>query len=229
MLIAAVIVIPAEAVILPIAIDWRPSCVRADEWISQHYGELPTLYDDFIALPSSFRRRIFPELTDEAKAGLWKTQIERVMENDETLSPEQREFMDSLVPQLTPSFFRSHEGATALSEEIARLFPPREHHAIFRHLGPDNGRFASLEITRLLVAERVRRLLGVSASVANCYCDSHGGGILFGDCPRMLPACLTPDQVPPPYTCTYKPSGCGDLWRDPCDGMCCRSDGSVCA
>src|SRR4029453_1206815 len=83
---AALVVIPLEALLLPDVLDGRPACVKAEDWVRAHSGDLPTLYDQLASYPMSHRRAIFGNLAPEARADLWREQLSRFQaERDLTL------------------------------------------------------------------------------------------------------------------------------------------------
>ncbi len=78
-------------------VDPAMSCEQIDAWIARHQATLPKLYDDFVAYPMAFRRRMFEYLAPATQAALWKTHLARGIETEPDLKQEQREIIETLL------------------------------------------------------------------------------------------------------------------------------------
>lgn len=203
----------------PALADERPICVQADEWIAAHEGALPTSYRDFVSLPKGYHRRVFSHLSPAVKADLWRSQIASSLERrDLELSEDQRAFLQLIFPKITAEAFVGRI-PPATPEEIRSFFPDAVARIIFtlepvvagKPAGPLSGPSLGSSVVTPLAA-------------ADCSCYTYNPG--WFACPSRWPICHEPLQGGTP--CHYVESGCGDWWLDPCDGVCCRRDLSVC-
>lgn len=242
-LIVATMVIPLEAMIVPSALDLRPTCKRADEWIRSHRSALPSSYDDFATFPLSWRRRIYSRLNASEKATLWREHLRRAATSGLALTPVQRETVNELIPLLQPDRFGPGKPQIISNERLLKAFPDQDQRLeLFVNLGGSHSRLsfgpgglATLEeASRHWVAAHpglhpwvVGTPSVVQAFAGHCICRVESESPF--SCPHFVPICLRPDQTNGNYDCEETEDGCGTFNNDPCDGLCCKADGSVCA
>jgi hypothetical protein len=236
----ALVVIPAEALILPEILDRRPLCVRADEWVAAHKDNLPQLYDQLISYPMAHRRAIFGNLTPEARATLWRENLARFAKGRE-LTPGQRDYLERAAKEIvTPENYRQGgPGEAVLRHEAAlilELFPDEEARRMFVRLGPEDPQLASFEGARLTLGHKVQAALlpastsrgdgapasdGPSKGYGTCTCNVEAGGWYPWECYGGS------------FTCAWvgcaQWTACGLFGYSTCTGCCCYwRDETIC-
>jgi hypothetical protein len=244
LLAVAIVVIPLEALLLPEVLDTRPACVRAEEWVRAHAGDLPTLYDQLVSYPMAHRRAIFGNLAPEARAGLWDQQLSR-FRAERKLTTEQQEFVEWCQRDIvTAENYRGggpeKDVLGTAHDKIEALFPDYEDRRVFVQLGPIEPRLASFEGARLSLAERLRTTFSRGSSpvpevrevngpqrptflspdvhaqttYGTCTCSVEGGGYYWWECGQTGT-----------YACRQPGcaswTACGLFGLAPCDGCCC--------
>lgn len=212
------VALSGASVVVPELADFRPECEQAASWVLAHARSLPTDFRDLSALPRAYRVRIFDALPSEAKSKLWRSWLDRVLE-EEQLTPRQREVVREASTFVTPALYSQKAIPAAQMADLARrvkeVFPKKQAGEIFSTLGPQEGSYRTLASAKVLVGQRVTRILAVSAADCNCtsgafwtQCDGCSGTTFpSGYC------CLTSQ-------CTPTSSGCSLFWLYPCDGDC---------
>jgi hypothetical protein len=242
-LLVATMVIPLEAMVVPSALDLRPTCKRADEWIRNHQSSLPSSYDDFVSFPLSWRRRIYSRLNASEKATLWREHLRRASSSGSALTPVQRETINELIPLLQAEKFGPGKPHIVSSEQLLAVFPDRDQRLeLFVNLGGSHsrvsfgpgGRATLEEASRHWVAAHpglhpwiVGRPAVVQAFAGDCVCRVESESMF--SCPHAVPICTKPSDTDGNYDCNETEDGCGIFGNDPCDGLCCRAGGAVCA
>jgi hypothetical protein len=175
-------------------------CDVVDAWIAVRFpDELPQSYADVARLPPNYRRGVFNVIGAERQAELVQEQAARYLRGHPGLSAEERVLLRDVETAITPAAFADGPGSPAYAR--AASF---EHRA----LAVFGGRLET-EVFTLLRAPRA--LLEEPAKPA-CECNSVKDDCILrgGHCKYQM--------VP----CDSRPSGCGPLSLDSCNGICVR-------
>lgn len=163
-----------------IALDLRPACERAADWVESHRGQLPTTLAAISAFPDAYRRAIGGALPPDVAAELWSEHTTNLAHRSQ-MSELQRNAALEIASMIRPILYeRGAENDVAretlqqlLSTRLAEAFPEPEERAAFSVLGPMEspvtiGRGGILQLT-----ERVRDLFAADAAgQLNCNCAS---------------------------------------------------------
>lgn len=195
----------AAAAETPRTLHAEGTCGEIDAWIDANKASLPNLYDDFVALPLTHRIRMFQHLSPAVQAALWRTQLTRALEAENDLTDEQRELVTTIIAGLNTRSY-SRRQAPLWEAAVARAFPDESVvYRLFLRLGGPDSR---------LVESGDGSASPAPNFVNICAC---GVGYFWTSCP--FPTGPTQTCVHT-FKCKRTPTGCGFLWREPCDGEC---------
>jgi len=225
-LVIALIALPAEALLLPVARTPNPS-VAATEWTaSLSPASLRTAAKDINAYPGVYRRAIMGALSPVDRSDAWRGYFRQYLASHPSLSAEQVAAINAGIDIASPEAFTAPVPA-ALKEEIGRVFAQSEKvlgkavaTELFVTLGPREpaGRNA-LPLTQRL-ANEVRSWRVVSAAPQDpedpIYCNCN---IEIDTCDLMPNPWLKCSEQ---YTCEFDLDWpmCGPLWCWACTGWC---------
>jgi hypothetical protein len=196
--------------ILPITLDKRPACKRVGEWVRAHAQELPETLPELRAYPANYRRQIVASLPTATRTRLWAEHLNAAIE--EPWDEAQRKLMVEVRTLMSdPSFFspENADRAEALDQRVRPAFSPADYRRIFEDLGPASGSWEGLGSARILVSERLQRILSPPA-VASGNCECRGTRLY---CPVF----------PEPWVCQLggcTPVQCGMGGTQICNGIC---------
>jgi hypothetical protein len=175
------------------------SCKEIDAWIGTRGTALPTLYDDFIAYPPAFRRRMLGHLAPTAQAALWRTQFSRALNTESGLDDEQVRILQEMATRLDTAAYVQRRSPVA-EATIYGAFPDRDMLTrLFAQLGPDDSRLWDAQPR--------------ADYVEVCWCTTNWW--VFDYCSGPTECRLGAND------CVYQPQGCGFLGWYGCDGQCC--------
>jgi len=195
----------------------KPLCELAQEWVAARGEHLPSTLDQFEQYPLAYRRAIYNELTPDVHALLWQQHLTLILETEPDLSDAQHAFLKHVVQQLPVLMHVTPEEMEAIDEEIVALFPIDEARRIFATLGSvtATGDPTSLRAEGVIIDAFVGGASltsdGTAAAVNTAYgdCECSASGVNY----CWFTYCNTAQ-------CGGSSSGCGSLWRQPCDGTC---------
>jgi len=166
----------------------------ARDWVAANRAALPDTYDTFAKYPLTFRREIFTASAPEVRSRLWTAHIDQFRAARPSLTPDQHKVLDearSLVTQ--------HETWQPEQTDRSTRLRTLRNAAIEAFGEPD----AYAALATLGPAPRTQTRTG---TVETCPCATNDAWC--GDL-----HCY-------PGNCDYRPSGCGTVWVEPCNGTC---------
>jgi hypothetical protein len=183
------------------------TCKEIDAWLESHQDVLPATYDDFVAYPPAFRKRMFGSLSPGVQAGLWRTQFTRALVSETDLTIEQRAVLTAFIKRLGARSMVTKQFPVTV-EDVHAAFPDAAMvRRLFYQLGTDSSRL----VDRGHEADLI--------TICSCRADWW----YVNDCGGAIECVLSV-----PEDCTPRSSGCGflGLWR--CDGLCCPQGAGLC-
>jgi hypothetical protein len=169
----------------------------ARDWVAANRAALPDTYATFAKYPLTFRREIFVASAPEVRSRLWTTHLDQFRAARPSLTPKQHKVLDdarALVAQheiWEPERAADTTRLSALRTAAIEAFSEPEAYAAIATLGP---------------APAARTQRATTGTTDTCPCATTDGWC--GDL-----HCY-------PGNCDYRPSGCGTVWVEPCDGTC---------
>ena len=226
-LVLSLMVLGPEVALLHGALDLRPICAIAKEWVAAHTSDLPTEYDTVVAFPLSYRREIYNSLPDAVRGQLWSTQLSRALGGNYGFTAEQRHWLEELVRRLQANGLANGDSreATTIATDVERLFGHDPTLAkLFTQLGPDDGRYGHGVASSWLTLQTMVRqsfVLDAASNECNCtyysdWCDTWYSGPGYAWCED-------------PYEYQYVPPCqenccCGSFWWYQCNGVCAKCE-----
>jgi hypothetical protein len=173
--------------------------------------DVVTVYGALSSVPIAERKIVYQSLAPEAKAALWRHQLEQ-FKAETTLSAAQTDLVDDAAALATPHLFsikptspeweaEAREPMQVLERRARALFPPEMIAATFGRLGPDDSTSSMAPITPSAG-------LITPSLPANCTCTQENDGCWFGTCGGGV--------------CYQTDGGCGWWWQYDCVAVCHR-------
>lgn len=205
--------------------------VRAQEWIEENQGHLPTTLKEIRLYPDAYQDAIYQALSPIQRLALWRDHLAQAAEA-EVLRPEQREFVRTVANALNVGDF---EPAGDVRAQLQQLL--RQRHAIMGSQAAliskdawkrvpsatqlfSAGLVRGTRALRVRIAEDLLSMTSVSALTPTCNCWVFEQGDYDCGC-RNCDFCC-PNTPTPPYVCNHPLyQSCGFLKMRPCDGLCC--------
>lgn len=185
-------------------VDHRSTRERAQAWAAAHPPAEGVALAELAAYPSEYRDSLIAALPPAAQSRLWQEQLQGVLDH-ETLSAEQRAFVERVQAMATPESFAPGAVHPEVCVDVARLFADPALRLKVRTLAtattPRRG-FASAFVSTV---ERVRSAVTVGADNA-CNCEG------WGICECGIDRCDAGNCTPG--------GSCGCIWKGPCTGTC---------
>jgi hypothetical protein len=219
-LVIAVLALPIEAILIPVA--WNPDPDgAAAEWVDGLApADLQLAASDIDRYPARYRRALMSALTPADRADAWRAQFDRYVSSHPALTADELAVIEQARALLTAETFtpplsqelRAEIDATfsrtieVLGEEAAR--------DLFVNLGPaDPGSDNALPVRQRL-ADSVRSWRIASARRTDCNCNIDIDTCDIGPDPWLACSEL--------YTCDFDLSWpmCGPFWSWACTGWC---------
>ena len=219
-LIVALVALPVEALILPVAITPDPAAAAREFSAALSPDELATAAAEIDAYPPVYRRAIMQELSVEARADVWRASFDAYLASHPELTASQAAIVRDARDLVSPAIFTASLDA-ALRTRIGSVFAranselgPHAAKELFVTLGPAVlARPSALPLTQR-IADQVRAWRTASASQPDCNCS------------MSMDVC---DLAPDPflvcselYDCNIDTSWpmCGPFWSWACTGWC---------
>jgi hypothetical protein len=203
----AALIIGIAGAVLP---SEKPECEIAHEWAIAHRGTLPTTHAEISKYSLIYRRAIYSELPEAARAALWREHLSSYAGSDSPLNQGQKALVAEAIANIE-AYWSGPAGKARL-----KLLEPRLHAAFDKQLGKEV--FATLgtpepprspEAATATVGTFRSLFRGASTIVLpNCSCSTDSdwcGGTTI---------CVDTN------TCDWTTIGCGTLFSYPCDGKC---------
>jgi hypothetical protein len=219
-LVVAVLILPIEVVLLPVA--WNPDPeAAAAEWVDELApAELRLAAHEIDRYPAQYRRAMMSALTPGDRADAWRAQFDRYLAAHTELSSEQIAVVEEAKALLTPAAFVPplHPDTRDRIDDVfgrtVALLGPDAAKELFVTLGPaDPGADNALPIRQRL-ADSVRSWRVASARRTDCNCNVEIDTCDIGQDPWLACSEL--------YTCEFDLNWpmCGPLWSWACTGWC---------
>lgn len=218
--ILGLLILPAEALLLPVARTPDPTDA-ATEWVaSQSAGQIVAAARNIDAYPLVYRRAIMRELTPADRSTAWREYFTRYKAEHTDLTPAQVAVIDEAVilasaPALAPAASaETREQIKTLFNRAIDLFGTKGADELFVSLGPRTLARPSALPMRQQLADRVRSWRVVSADVPDCNCN-----VDVDLCDLSADPWLECSEQ---YTCGFDLGWpmCGPLWSWACTGWC---------
>jgi hypothetical protein len=222
-LVIAIITLPAEALLLPVARTPNPAAAAAEWTASLSPAELREAAADIHAYPGLYRRAIMGALSPADRSDAWRGYFRTYLTSHPSLSAEQAAVLQEAIEVASPEAF-THPVPDAVKDRIGRVFAKSEAllgkaaaTELFVTLGPKEpaGRNA-LPLTQRL-ANQIRSWRVASANEEDpIYCNCN---IEIDTCDLMPDPWLKCSEL---YTCEFDLEWpmCGPLWCWACTGWC---------
>jgi hypothetical protein len=219
-LILALVALPVEALILPVAVTPDPTEAARAFTATMSADELSNAAAEIDAYPAVYRRAIMQQLSAEARASVWRNHIQAYLDSHRDLTASQaavvRDARDLIAPALfttSPDPAARERVGVVFNRAIAEL-GPRAANELFVTLGPTVlERPNALPLMQRL-ADRVRAWRTASATQPDCNCNMGWDTCDIAPDPWLVCSEL--------YDCNIDVDWpmCGPLWSWACTGWC---------
>jgi hypothetical protein len=223
-LIIGLIVLPAEALLLPVARTPNPS-VAALEWAaSLDPAELRNAAAHIETYPGLYRKAIMGSMSPADRSDAWRAYFRKYAASH-TLSAEQHAVIQESIDIASPEAFTTPV-APAVKERIGKVFAKAEAvlgkdaaTELFVTLGPKEPVGASPLSLSQRLADRIRSWRVVSAAPDDSSSISCNCNMDIDTCDVMPDPWLVCSEL---YTCEFDLDWpmCGPLWCWACTGWC---------
>jgi hypothetical protein len=216
----ALVALPVEALILPVAMTPEPAEAAREFTAAMSPDELAGAAADIDAYPAVYRRAIMQELSAEARADVWRARLQAYLDSHRDLTPSQAAVIRDARDLVSPAIFTlSADAATrkrvdAVFARAVTELGKRTASELFVTLGPTVlERPNALPLTQRL-ADRVRDWRHASARLSNCNCSMD-----IDTCDIAPDPWLVCSEL---YDCEIDTTWpmCGPFWSWACTGWC---------
>lgn len=173
------------------AIDSRPECERAKDWVASHVAVLPQDADGLSAFPVAYRRAIVGALAPSVRHSIVVSRL-RELARSPTLTRAQLTAVSDLVESLTVDVFftpptpAATAFATMWHEKLTTLFPEQQFIDEFVRLGmPDEGR-VTRDTWRMLAARALSMLCAAPRGTDMLLRQQQPGCVWWSNCTKDL-------------------------------------------
>ena len=220
-LVLGLVVLPAEAILLPVA-RTPSAAVAAAAWTDTlSPGELQSAALQIEAYPLVYRRSILKALDPQDRAEVWQAHVQRYLARERSLTQPQVAVLQRALELLSPEAFMpplapDHAaGITTMFEDAVALLGPKAANELFVTLGPSrvSWRASALPWTQQL-GDRVRAWRVAEAELPDCNCN-----IEIDTCDISWDPWLQCSEL---YSCNFDLNWpmCGPLFSWACTGWC---------
>lgn len=217
----ALVALPVEALILPVAMTPEPAEAAREFTAAMSPEELAAAAAEIDAYPAVYRRAIMQELSADARADVWRGRFQAYLDSHRDLTRSQAAVVREARDLVSPALFTTSPDA-ATRERVGRVFNramaelgPRASSELFVTLGPTVlERPSALPLTQRL-ADRVRAWRHASARQPDCTCSMD-----IDTCDMLMPdPWLVCSEL---YDCNIDTAWpmCGPFWSWACTGWC---------
>lgn len=216
----ALVALPAEAILLPVANTPDVAEAAVDWAASRSNDELMGYAEEMAALPVVYRRAIMAQLDPVARADTWRRPFETLLATDPELSATQRFILEDAISVLTPAAFTLPLGPDLQARiqqvygETQLFFGADVARALFVDLGPENVQANALPFRQQL-ADKIRGWRAPMADQADCNCNPDIDTCTVWPEPEWL-------ECSELFSCDFDVQWpmCGPLWSWACTGWC---------
>lgn len=218
----ALVALPVEALILPVALTPEPAEAAREFTAAMTPDELAAAAAVIDAYPAVYRRAIMQELSADARADVWRGRFDAYLDSHRDLTRSQVAVVRDARDLVSPALFTTSPDAET-RERVGLVFKramaelgPRAASELFVTLGPTVlDRPSALPLTQRL-ADHVRAWRTASARRApDCTCSMD-----IDTCDMLVPdPWLVCSEL---YDCNIDTSWpmCGPFWSWACTGWC---------
>jgi hypothetical protein len=217
----ALVALPVEALILPVAMTPEPAEAAREFTASMSPDELAAAAAAIDAYPAVYRRAIMQELSADARAEVWRGRFDAYLQSHPDLTRSQAAVVRDARDLVSPAMFQTSI-APETRERIASVFKRanaelggRAASELFVTLGPSQLERPSALPLRQRLADRVRAWRAASARTPDCTCSMD-----IDTCDMLMPdPWLVCSEL---YDCNIDTSWpmCGPFWSWACTGWC---------
>ena len=184
---------------------------RAQAWVANHQGVLPTTLEGIAAYPVTYQHEIFASLPAAEKSRLWREQLQRVLAYP-NVTTEQKAFIREAMALATPESFGPLGDHPEVCERIAQLFPDKNTKRMFLRLGAIATPSFAWRSAMVTLTENIRSKIVISADVQDdCNCRGYG----YCEC-GLYDGCADAPNC-------RQTNNCGCIWAGPCDLRICQN------
>lgn len=219
-LVLALLTLPAEALLFPVALTPDPR-VAAENWVdSLSPDALHAASRNIQNYPALYRRAIMADLEPVDRSDVWRAHFNRYLTTHPNLTAEQRTVVNEAIAIATPDVFAPPVSAE-VRDRVGKLFAkatkvlgPADAGELFVSLGPKVLKTASALPLRQRIGDRVRSWRVAQADFPDCNCN-----IEIDTCDLVPDPWLQCSEI---YTCNFDLNWpmCGPLWCWACTGWC---------
>lgn len=217
----AVVALPAEALLLPVALTPDPG-EAAMNWVADRSGdELNAAAMEIDAYPVTYRRAIMARLDPATRSDVWRSKFQAYLDAHPDLNVTQRFIVEEAIALAGPDAFQLPLSAE-LQGRLQQVFGEAQLHLegnaaqeLFVSLGPEQPVVASALPLSQRLADRIRGWRTASAGRADCNCNTD------------IDTCTVWPEEPwlecsELFTCSMDLTWpmCGPLWSWACTGWC---------
>jgi hypothetical protein len=208
--------LPLESVLLQ-AVSTATPTEAAIQWAAGLSADsLDRAGDQIRAYPFIYRRAIMRALSPERRSQVWRANINDYIQSHPDLNAGTVAVLQAAADLASPENL-SNPTAEArvrvklIGDQVQALIGQEEAQTVLYRLGPRDGTFASLEPTRLRLANWVRaKFIAMARFTRDCDCSVDWGCDGFFTYCKANTGCQIDDEWPM----------CGWLWDWVCDGLC---------
>jgi hypothetical protein len=220
-LILALVVLPVEALILPVAVTPDPAEAARAFTAAMSPDELSAAAAEINAYPAVYRRAIMQELSAEERARVWRRHIQAYLDSHRDLTASQAAVVGEARDLISPAFFTGSPDpagrerlGVVFNRAIAEL-GPRAANELFVTLGPTVLEQRNALPLMQRIADQVRSWRTASArNQPDCNCSMDWDTCDIAPDPWLVCSEL--------YDCNIDVGWpmCGPLWSWACTGWC---------
>lgn len=216
-----VVALPAEALLLPVALTPDPTDA-AFEWAAARTpDDLEAAAAEIEAYPVTYRRAIMAQLDPVARSAVWRSRFQAYLVDHPELNRTQRAILEEALELAGPETFQPPLRPD-VQARLRQVFGEAQLHLpgtaaqeLFVNLGPEHPGQANALPLRQQLADRIRGWRAASATSTPCNCNMDIDTCTVWPEPEWL-------ECSEQFTCDMDLTWpmCGPLWSWACVGWC---------
>lgn len=218
-LVLALLVLPVETILVPIARTPDQRAAAAQWAATLSAADAQQASNQIEDYPAVYRRALMGVLGPDNRALVWRAHFRKYLRTHPDLTPAQVALVQDAIDVASPGAFAPplsdevKERIGSIFKQATALLGPEDTTDLFVNLGPKNPRKSALSVVQQ-VADRVRTWRVVSAEYPDCNCN-----IDIDTCDLVPDPWLECSEL---YTCNFDLDWpmCGPLWSWACTGWC---------